>query len=85
MQVRLHKSGPAAARDAQLTSQLAPLWQQYVQRQFAHRARGLHDPALHQYRWMLEELRISLFAQELRTSIPISFERLDRQWQQVQP
>jgi ATP-dependent helicase HrpA len=29
---------------------------------------------------MLEELRVSLFAQELKTSIPISVQRLDRQW-----
>ena len=38
------------------------------------------DPALEEYRWMLEELRVSLFAQELKTSIPVSPKRLEAQW-----
>ncbi len=85
MQIRLEKSGPAAARDAQLTAQSAPLWQQLRQRRTAHEAQKIHDLSLEQYRWMLEELRISLFAQELRTSIPISVERLAKQWALVKP
>ena len=36
------------------------------------------------YRWMLEEWRVSLFAQELGTSIPVSEKRLDKQWKKVQ-
>lgn len=36
-----------------------------------------------QYRWMLEEFRISLFAQQLGTKIPVSVKRLDEQWQRV--
>jgi len=35
------------------------------------------------YRWMLEEFRISRFAQELRTAIPVSAKRLDAQWERV--
>jgi ATP-dependent helicase HrpA len=49
-----------------------------------HRERGILDPALEDYRWMLEEFRISLFAQELRASMPISSKRLDAQWEKVQ-
>ena len=48
----------------------------------ADRAR-LDDPALEAYRWMLEELRVSLFAQELGTSIPVSAKRLQKQWEKV--
>jgi ATP-dependent helicase HrpA len=33
---------------------------------------------------MVEELRVSLFAQELGTSVPVSPQRLDRQWSKVQ-
>jgi len=36
-----------------------------------------------QYRWMLEEFRISLFAQQLGTKMPVSTKRLDEQWQRV--
>ena len=36
-------------------------------------------------RWMLEELRVSLFAQELKASMPVSVQRLQKQWEQVLP
>ena len=35
------------------------------------------------YRWLLEELRVSLFAQELRTPQPVSTKRLDKAWSQI--
>ncbi len=46
-------------------------------------AHDLYDPALIQYRWMLEEWRVSLFAQELGTSLSVSAKRLDKQWSEV--
>jgi ATP-dependent helicase HrpA len=45
----------------------------------------LRDPALAQFRWMLEELRVSLFAQELKTSVPVSVKRMEALWESVQP
>ena len=39
---------------------------------------------MQEYRWMLEELRVSFFAQELRTPYPVSTKRLDKVWQQLQ-
>jgi len=36
-----------------------------------------------EYRWLLEELRVSLFAQELRTPQPVSAKRLDKAWAQL--
>jgi len=36
---------------------------------------------LQQYRWMLEELRVSLFAQALTTRVPVSVKRLNKQWE----
>jgi len=86
MQIRLQKLFNAGlARDAAAATDLAPLWKQYVEREQQHRARGLHDPALEQFRWMLEELRVSLFAQELKTAVPVSVKRLEAMWEQVQP
>ncbi len=70
-------------RDAGLADELRPLWTAYLDRAEQHRARGIFDPALEHYRWMLEELRVSMFAQELKTSIPVSAQRLARQWEQV--
>ena len=37
-----------------------------------------------QYRWMLEEFRVSLFAQQMKTRLPVSSKRLEQQWQLVQ-
>jgi len=64
-------------------AEVHPLWEKYKQRAFRYRERGIHDAALERYRWMLEELRVSLFVQELKAAIPVSEERLRRQWEQI--
>jgi ATP-dependent helicase HrpA len=81
---RLLKLGDAGhIRDAQRSAEIAPLWNQYVARRDKHAKEGVIDPALEQYRWMIEEFRVSQFAQELKTSIPVSTKRLEAQWQLV--
>jgi ATP-dependent helicase HrpA len=86
MQIRLQKLFNAGlARDAAAFHELRPLWRAYVEREQAHEARGVRDPALEQFRWMLEELRVSLFAQELKTRTPVSVKRLEAMWEDVQP
>jgi ATP-dependent helicase HrpA len=72
-----------AARDAQAMMDVRPLWEQYLKRAEWQRLQGISDPALRQYRWMLEELRVSLFAQELKTSVPVSVKRLQGLWAEV--
>ncbi len=42
------------------------------------------DPKMMEYRWLLEELRVSLFAQELRTPFPVSVKRLQKVWDTLQ-
>ena len=42
--------------------------------------RGVPDPQLTDFRWLLEELRVSLYAQQLRTPMPVSVKRLERIW-----
>ncbi len=46
--------------------------------------KGTRHARLEDYRWLLEELRVSLFAQELRTPQPVSAKRLDKVWAQVE-
>jgi ATP-dependent helicase HrpA len=67
-------------KDQQGMEMIAPLERAYRERAEKHRKEGINDPALQQYRWMLEELRISIFAQELKTSISVSPKRLSEQW-----
>jgi ATP-dependent helicase HrpA len=85
MEIRLKKlTNAGLSRDQQGMAAIAPLWQQYVERLAEHSKRGILDPQIETYRWMLEELRVSLFAQELKTSMPISIQRLEKQWALVQ-
>ncbi len=41
---------------------------------------GASSPALEAFRWLLEELSVSLFAQELKTPFPVSYKRVERAW-----
>jgi ATP-dependent helicase HrpA len=79
--MRLDKLRADPARDSARLSELRPLEQRYL-RLVADR-RGVHDARLDEFRWLIEELRISLFAQELRTPQPVSVKRLEKTWQQI--
>jgi len=46
-------------------------------------AQGRFDPRLEEIRWLIEELRVSLFAQEIRTALPVSVKRLTRRWEEL--
>ncbi|WP_414502608.1 ATP-dependent RNA helicase HrpA [Zymobacter sp. IVIA_5232.4 C2] len=45
--------------------------------------KGALDPALAEFRWWIEELRVSLFAQQLGTLDTVSVKRLERRWQEI--
>jgi ATP-dependent helicase HrpA len=68
------------ARDAEGRQAVEPFWERYVNRQQHNERLERADPALTEYRWMIEEYRVSLFAQPLGTSIKISPQRLEKQW-----
>lgn len=80
---RLEKLSGGMARDRQNAAIIAPLEQRWRERQQLHQRRGIVDPELTLFRWMLEELRVSLFAQKLGTSLPVSPQRLEKQWAKV--
>jgi ATP-dependent helicase HrpA len=78
IQLRLDKMKQGAMeRDIERLRELRPLWQNYL---------GLKNklsPDAQQYRWLLEELRVSLFAQELRTPQPVSVKRVGKAWEEI--
>ncbi|WP_297355034.1 ATP-dependent RNA helicase HrpA, partial [Paraburkholderia sp.] len=80
--LRIDKLKADQARDARQFAEFHPLLQNY-QRALAQRG-GVMDARLAEFRWMLEELRISLFAQELRTPMPVSVKRLHKVWESMQ-
>jgi len=81
---RVRAGGEAGvARDQELMANLAPHIKRYGERARSLAERGIVDGELETYRWMVEELRVSLFAQDLGTSMPVSGKRLDGQWERV--
>jgi ATP-dependent helicase HrpA len=80
---RLEKIASAPERDSKWTGEIARLWKQYEDRLTKHRKSGVTDSNLHEFRWQLEELRVSLFAQELKTPAPVSVKRLEKLWGMV--
>ena len=79
--LRLEKLRADPARDTARLTELRPQEQRYW-RLVAER-KGAVDDRMNEYRWLLEELRVSFFAQELRTPQPVSVKRLDKVWAQL--
>jgi len=77
---RYEKSQTNATRDRQLRIECSKLWDEYMKRQKSLAKQHIESEELDHYRWMLEEYRISLFAQELKTKFPISDKRLKAYW-----
>jgi ATP-dependent helicase HrpA len=80
MLMRLQKYAADPGRDARHAQSVAELTKRYEERLARQRKAGLVDPRLEEFRWHLEELRVSLFAQELKTPYPVSGKRLDKIW-----
>jgi ATP-dependent helicase HrpA len=81
---RMRQGGQAAvARDREWAAQVAPADRAWRMRADDHRVRGIRDPELDAFRWMVEEFRVSIFAQELGTVVKVSPQRLEKQWQKV--
>ena len=79
---RAQRIGANPERDSALAARIRPLEEQY--RNLAERGLPVACvPALRQLRWMLEELRVSMFAQELRTLMPVSEKRLQEQIERI--
>ncbi|TDJ15247.1 MAG: ATP-dependent RNA helicase HrpA [Gammaproteobacteria bacterium] len=83
LRLRLEKLRRGGAGDNRKLAGIVPLWQRFTARAADHALRGRRDPELTHYRWMLEEYRISLFAQELGTTLRVSPKRLESQWREV--
>ena len=75
--IRLDRLLTDPNKDKQRMSEVMPHWQKFI-----NKVNKIETPAFKEYRWMLEEFRISVFAQELKTAYPISSKRLEKQWQE---
>ncbi|MCF6224783.1 MAG: ATP-dependent RNA helicase HrpA [Xanthomonadales bacterium] len=75
--IRLQRLAQDPEKDAVRMQQAAPFWQRYLQ---WLEEEGTYTPELDNYRWLLEEFRVSLFAQELGTQQKVSIQRLEKAW-----
>ncbi len=80
---RLDKLRADPVRDARLAAELATVETPYRRQCAAAARQGGPGPQLEQFGWLLEELRVSLFAQELKTPVPVSAKRLAKLWQSL--
>jgi ATP-dependent helicase HrpA len=81
--LRIDKMRADPSREARLASELSALEQPF-RRELGTRAKnGAVSAEFEQFGWLLEELRVSLFAQELKTPVPVSLKRLAKLWQTV--
>lgn len=81
VQLRIDKLKNDPRRDQQLMQDVQLLQTKY-QRRLAQ-LKGVHDQQMDEFANLLQELRVALFAQELRTPMPVSVKRLERAWQSM--
>jgi ATP-dependent helicase HrpA len=79
--LRLDKARADATRDARLAADWAALARPLERERAQQMKSGVADPFHEEFRWLLEELRVALFAQELRTPSPVSVKRLQKMWE----
>jgi ATP-dependent helicase HrpA len=83
LELRIDKLRHAPERDRQGMQELAKIQEKWRTRYERMIEQQRHDARLEELRWSLEELRISLFAQEVRTAYPVSLKRLEKRWEKL--
>ena len=84
LNLRIQKQPAAPERDGKNAASVGIIWARWQDKTHQmHAAGSLIPPALQAYRWLIEELRVYLFAQELKTPFPVSIKRLEKTWQEI--
>ncbi|RNJ93340.1 ATP-dependent helicase [Neisseria meningitidis] len=84
MTLRLEKYSSNPARDAAREADIQELEQMWQEKTDSLIKQGLPiSDGLAAFKWMIEELRVSLFAQELKTPYPVSVKRLLKEWEKI--
>jgi ATP-dependent helicase HrpA len=85
LRLRIEKQPANPDRDGKNAASVGVLWQKWQDKVSALHQANLDVPQdIQNYRWLIEELRVSLFAQELKTPFPISIKRLEKTWADIQ-
>jgi len=81
LRLRIEKHPANPDRDGKNAASVGLVWQKWQDKVNALNTAHLDIPQhLQDFRWLIEELRVSLFAQELKTPFPVSLKRLEKTW-----
>jgi ATP-dependent helicase HrpA len=83
LRLRIEKQPANPDRDGKNAASVGLLWQNWEVAMDKHRKSDKFSQALVDFRWLIEELRVSLFAQELKTPFPVSIKRLEKIWAEL--
>ena len=78
--LRLQRQANDPQKDQQKAQSVVPLWQSFVARRDAVVASGRSTRELEDFGWLLEELRVQVFAPELKTAVAVSLPRVREVW-----
>ena len=81
--IRLEKAARERGRDQMMMQDVQALEERFDARRKSERRGNAEDPALVVFGWWLQELRVSLFAQQLGTKMPVSVKRLEKRWEEI--
>ncbi len=84
LQIRLRRLSHSPLKDRQKEEEIAP----FIERLHQAASQTTYSPErerlLADYREMLQEFKISLFAQEMKTAFPVSIKRLEKKWRELE-
>ncbi len=84
LRLRIEKHPAAPDRDGKNAASVGAIWQKWQDKVNSLNQANLDiSQGLQDYRWLIEELRVSLFAQELKTPFPVSIKRLEKTWADI--
>ncbi|MGJ8620012.1 MAG: DUF3418 domain-containing protein [Methylophilaceae bacterium] len=83
LRLRIEKQPGNPDRDGKHAASVGGFWDKWQAEVEKQSKLGDISPDLQNFRWLIEELRVSLFAQELKTPFPISAKRLEKVWNDI--
>ncbi len=83
IQVRLERLPNGPQKDQSKAEQVLPFWKDWLEKRGELRSRGVPEEDIESFRWLVEELRVSVFAPELKAAVPVSAQRLSDQWKEM--
>jgi ATP-dependent helicase HrpA len=83
IELRINRLLQSPIKDQQLQREIDPYWRRCIDYMAAADDEWRSDQVFLMYRWMLEEYRVSLFAQRLGTSLKTSSKRLETLWRRL--